>query len=96
MELPNRSDSSRQDETMPIYEYVCKTCGHKFEALVFGGKAPICESCGSGGLERLMSLPHVQSETTKAAALRAAKRRDQAQAAERVNEQIRYEKSHND
>ena len=81
---------------MPIYEYVCKSCNHKFETLVRGGKVPPCEACGGLQLERLMSLPNVKSESTKARVMRAAKQRDQAQATERVNEQRRYEQSHND
>jgi hypothetical protein len=38
----------------------------------------------------------VKSEATRAQSARAAKKRDQVQATERVNEQIRYERSHND
>jgi len=83
-------------ETMPIYEYSCKACGHEFEMLVRGGKTPACKACGAIDLERRFSLPNVASETTKAQAMRAAKRRDQAQATERVQAQINYEKSHDD
>ncbi len=81
---------------MPIYEYVCKSCDHKFEALVRGKTAPTCESCGGADLERLISMPYVKSETTKAAAMRAAKKRDQKLGNERAQEQLKYEKSHND
>lgn len=79
---------------MPIYEYVCQDCQHEFEALVRRGKTPACPSCGSETLERRLSLPAVQSETTKAQAMRAAKKRDKKQGTERVQEQIRYEQSH--
>lgn len=81
---------------MPIYEYSCKACGHEFEALVRRGKTPKCKSCGAVDLERRFSLPNVKSEATKAQAMRAAKRRDQAQATDRVQAQINYEKSHDD
>lgn len=81
---------------MPIYEYVCKACGHEFEKLVRGGKTPACASCGAVEVERVFSLPTVQSETTKAQAMRAAQQRDKAQATERVQAQIAYEKSHDD
>jgi putative FmdB family regulatory protein len=81
---------------MPIYEYVCKKCGREFEKLVRVGKAPACESCGSIDVERRFSLPNVKSETTKAQAMRAAKKRDKAQGTERVQAQIAYEKSHDD
>jgi len=81
---------------MPIYEYACKTCKHQFEALVLKGSVPVCASCGGAELERLLSLPRVQSESTRGLAARAAQKRDKAQGTERVQEQIRYEKSHND
>jgi putative FmdB family regulatory protein len=81
---------------MPIYEYQCKSCGHEFEKLVRGGATPVCASCGAAEVERLFSLPNVKSETTRAQAMRAAKKRDKAQATERVQAQIAYEKSHDD
>jgi len=40
---------------MPLYEYQCKTCGHRFEALVYRSAHPVCPSCGSQDLERLLS-----------------------------------------
>jgi putative FmdB family regulatory protein len=79
---------------MPIYEYSCSACDHRFEALVRKQKAPACPSCGSTQVERLLSLPAVRSETTKDLALRAAKKRDAGQAKERMHEQLRYEQSH--
>ena len=81
---------------MPIYEYVCKKCGHQFEKLVRHGKTPVCASCGAPDVERLFSLPNVKSETTKAQAMRAAKKRDNAQATDRVQAQRAYERSHDD
>jgi putative FmdB family regulatory protein len=41
---------------MPIYEYECKTCGDKFEVLVYSDSEKIiCDKCGSEESERLMS-----------------------------------------
>jgi putative FmdB family regulatory protein len=80
---------------MPIYEYACKSCGHQFEALVLSAATtPTCTSCGGLELERLISLPHVKSSTTEALAMRAARKRDQAQATDRNQAQSEYEKSH--
>ena len=42
---------------MPIYEYICKSCGVEFEELVRGDEKPACPSCGGGGAERQMSVP---------------------------------------
>ena len=79
---------------MPIYEYSCKACGHQFEALVRKDATPACPSCESADLERLMSLPAVQSSGTRELALRAAKKRDAALGRERMNEQRLYEQNH--
>lgn len=43
---------------MPIYEYSCKSCDHRFEELVFSDadEAELaCPACDSGKLERLIS-----------------------------------------
>ncbi len=42
---------------MPIYEYVCRDCNVEFEALIRSDELPICESCGSGSLDKLLSVP---------------------------------------
>lgn len=81
---------------MPIYEYVCKGCGEEFEALVRRDEVPVCAACGGLELERRFPLPYVKSEITREKALKAAKQRDQKQGTERTQEQIRYERSHND
>ncbi len=81
---------------MPIYEYSCRACSHQFELLVFKKTKPACPSCESNDLERLISLPTVQSSTTKAAALRAAKKRDAALGKDRAHEQWKYEQAHED
>ncbi|MBW1972351.1 MAG: zinc ribbon domain-containing protein [Deltaproteobacteria bacterium] len=42
---------------MPIYEYLCKVCGHKFEEFKSISKAnecPACPKCG-GETEKLLS-----------------------------------------
>lgn len=81
---------------MPIYEYRCEKCGQEFETLVLGKTKPECPSCHGQDLERVLSLPTVHSTSTQAQSMRAAKKRDKAQATERVIEQQKYEQSHND
>ncbi len=81
---------------MPIYEYSCNACQHAFETLVMKDKPPMCGACGSADLERLLSLPNVKSAATHGLAMRAAKRRDQKAGHERTQEQLIYEKSHDD
>jgi putative FmdB family regulatory protein len=80
---------------MPIYEYACRSCAHRFELLIRGTSAtPACPACKSGDLEKLLSLPAVKSESTHALAMKAAKKRDSRQANERVNTQREYEANH--
>jgi putative FmdB family regulatory protein len=82
---------------MPIFEFACRACGHAFETLVRPGTdVPSCPSCKSAELEKLMSIPAVKSETTHGMALRAAKKRDQAQATQNSRVQREYELSHDD
>lgn len=46
---------------MPIYEYVCKKCGHKFEKIQKFSDAKIkkCPECG-GAVEQTLHAPAVQ------------------------------------
>ncbi len=79
---------------MPLFDYKCNACGVTFEALVLKGKEPVCSSCSSADLEKLLSLPAVKSSSTHDKAMRSAKKRDQAQSAERTHAQRQYEESH--
>jgi len=40
---------------MPLFEYECKSCGHRFEVLVYGSKTPVCPRCEGKNLDRLLS-----------------------------------------
>ena len=42
---------------MPIYEYVCRDCGHEFEWLTRAEEKPECPSCGRAKLTKLLSVP---------------------------------------
>ncbi len=53
-----------------------------------------CPSCQSDDLEKLFSLPAVQSSGTRALAMKAAKKRDAKQGHERVQAQTEYELNH--
>jgi putative FmdB family regulatory protein len=46
---------------MPLYEYLCKKCGHVFEKIVKFSDKPIkkCPECG-GSVEQTISAPAVQ------------------------------------
>ena len=40
---------------MPLHEYRCESCDHRFEALVRGDERPRCARCGHERLEKLIS-----------------------------------------
>ena len=41
---------------MPLYEFVCRACGHAFEELVSGREVPACPECSAGEAERQLSI----------------------------------------
>ena len=47
---------------MPLYEYECRACHHRFEALVRGSSPPSCPACHAEDLERIQSLFAVNSD----------------------------------
>jgi putative FmdB family regulatory protein len=59
---------------MPLYEYVCRACGHEFEALVRNGNVPPCPACQSQNLERLLSHFAVNSEERRQLNLKAGRK----------------------
>jgi putative FmdB family regulatory protein len=47
---------------MPIYEYVCKNCGERTEAIQKMGEKPLtsCPHCGKRALKKAVSAPAIQ------------------------------------
>jgi len=41
---------------MPIFEYVCKDCKKKFEAIVYGSQKAECPHCHGRKLEQQLSV----------------------------------------
>jgi len=86
-----------EGDIIPIYEYACQACGHRFELLVRGTSSstrPSCPECESAEVERTISTPAVKSSGTHELAMRAAKKRDAAQGKERMHAQREYELNH--
>ena len=44
---------------MPIYEYACPGCKQDFELLLRSSERPECPNCGSGRVQRRVSVPAV-------------------------------------
>ncbi len=51
---------------MPMYEYACSGCSHKFETLVRAGSVPQCPICHSTQLEKLLSVFATTGDSGKA------------------------------
>ena len=79
---------------MPIYEYACRSCAHKFEQLVRTGDTPACPSCQSLELERLLSLSAISSDDTRQRSLNKARARAKVAQRDKDVAQAEYEKKH--
>ncbi len=86
---------------MPIYEFACQSCGHRFEELVgshVGVEAAdvVCPECGSAEVERLISSSYapVHRQMTPNQRRRAEDKRgtDRGGAKERFKQQRAAEK----
>lgn len=51
---------------MPLYEYECAACGHRFERIQKFSDPPIeeCPSCGQPKIQKLLSSPAIQFKGT--------------------------------
>ncbi|PYS06746.1 MAG: FmdB family transcriptional regulator [Acidobacteria bacterium] len=73
---------------MPIYEYECRGCGHRFEYLVLpSSSVPACPSCQHQDLQRLISICAVSSESTRQAHLSSARKKSAAVQREKQHEE---------
>lgn len=80
---------------MPTFDFVCRSCENEFEQWVRKREdSPACPKCGTADVERLLSVPNVHSENTRALSMRAAKRRDDRQQNENMHTRIEYEENH--
>jgi putative FmdB family regulatory protein len=73
---------------MPIYEYECRHCGHRFEYLVLPtSPAASCPSCHKKNLKQLVSLFQASSETTRKANFNSARKRAVAVQKDKAHEE---------
>ena len=52
---------------MPLFEYACRACGHRFEFLTRADKTPACPACTSADLEKQLSVFAVSGTAVSAA-----------------------------
>jgi len=58
---------------MPLYDYRCSDCGHRFEALVLKSNVPPCPACQGRNLEQLISMFAVDSESIRQSNIKGAR-----------------------
>jgi putative FmdB family regulatory protein len=80
---------------MPIYEYECRGCGHRFEYLVLpSSPAAECPSCQKKDLKQLISLSAMSSETTRDANFSSARKRSAAVRKDKQSEDHKHLHEH--
>jgi putative FmdB family regulatory protein len=70
---------------MPIYEFECKSCGHRFDELLkSGAESAACPECGSDQVRRRFTPPSPPSRQPRGAKVRDSEsRRREREAARR-------------
>ena len=79
---------------MPIYEYECRACGNRFEAIVRMNDSPACPSCKSEDLERLISMFAVDAPGTRSKALSAIQKSNAKVSNDKAWADFEYDKKH--
>jgi putative FmdB family regulatory protein len=81
---------------MPIFEYACRACRHRFEALVLrpDQEAAACPECRSGDLEKLISTFAADSDGTRRQSLSAARRSNARVTRDKAWADYEYDRKH--
>lgn len=80
---------------MPLYDFQCPRCRHRFEELVKGDAVPTCPKCGATDPRRLQSFSAaVSTESSRQKALAGARRRAGAVKREQDHAHQQYIKQH--
>ncbi|HTQ36427.1 MAG TPA: zinc ribbon domain-containing protein [Steroidobacteraceae bacterium] len=80
---------------MPIYDYQCRRCGHRFEQLVKADESPACPACGASDPQRQFpSSAAVSTARTRGRAL--AEARGKASAVKREKDHAHAEYMRNE
>ncbi len=80
---------------MPIYEYECRGCGHRFEFLKLPASADAaCPSCSGTDLERLISMFAPSSDGSRQVALSDGRKRAGKVQREKAAADAEYVRNH--
>jgi len=79
---------------MPIYEYICQSCGHQFEKIVKLNESPNCPSCDSSELEKQFTAAAVSTSRSRAKSFQEARGRASKVKKEKDHAQAEYERNY--
>jgi putative FmdB family regulatory protein len=80
---------------MPLYDYQCRRCGHRFDQVVKLNETPDCPACGAADPERLVSFSAtVSTGRTRERALAAARGKAGALKKEKDHADREYMQNH--
>jgi putative FmdB family regulatory protein len=80
---------------MPLYEYQCRRCGHRFEEIVRLGETPECPACHASDPERLFSMSAaVSTDRSRKRSLGQARRVAKGVKREQDHAQREYERNY--
>jgi putative FmdB family regulatory protein len=82
---------------MPIYDYHCSKCGHRFEQLVKPDETPHCPACHAADPERQFAFSAaVSTARTREKALSVARGRSKAIKKEKDHAHAEYLRKHDE
>ena len=82
---------------MPIYDYHCRKCGHRFEQLVKPDESPRCPACDAADPERQFAYSAAVSTTrTRGKALAVARSMSKAVKKEKDQAHAEYLRKHDE
>ena len=79
---------------MPLYDYVCRACGHQFEVLVRDASPIVCPACAAADPERQLALFGVSSHATRTASLTKARQAGRKQSRDKAMAEKEYADKH--
>ncbi len=82
---------------MPIYDFLCPSCGHKFEQLVKLNESARCPACSCAETERQFTLRvGISTGKTQGRAISEARRISKTRQSEQVKAHTEYLNQHHD
>jgi putative FmdB family regulatory protein len=83
--------------TMPIYDFQCRRCAHRFEMLVKPNETPDCPVCNAPKPERMFPFTAaVSTVKTRERAMIGASSKAQAEKKEKDHAHAEYLRKHNE